>query len=149
MGLGVHGLMRLDDFSIRADDVGDALRRFVGDAVAGAVSDTDRPLSVAQQGVGEFVLRGELRVRFDVVGADAEDLDVFQFVVVDSNTESIAFSRSPAGAGFRVEPHDNGFSGVVAELNGGSGVILDFESRGLVAYFEHSYLPPMKSGVNP
>jgi hypothetical protein len=145
MCFGVHGPMRLDDVSIGADDVGDALRRFVGDAVAGAVGDTDRPVGVAQQGVGEFVLRSEFRIRFDVVGADAEDLDVLQFVVVDSNTESIAFSRSPAGAGFRVEPHDNGFSGVVAELDGGSGVILDFESRSLVADVEHLYLPPIET----
>ena len=137
MCLGVHGLVGLDDVSIRADDVGDALRPFVGDAFAGAVGDTDGPFGVAQQGVGEVVLRREFCIRFDVVGADAEDLDLFQFVVVDSNTESIAFSRSPVGAGFRVEPHDDCLAGVVAEVYGGSGVVLNCKFRGLFANFEH------------
>ena len=41
MCFGIHGFVRLDNVSIRADDVGDALRRFVGDAVTGAVGDTE------------------------------------------------------------------------------------------------------------
>ena len=138
MSLGVHCFVHLDHGAVRSDDVGDTFGGFVSGRFAGAVGDAERAIGVTEQREGELLLVSEFGVRAEVVGADAEDLDVSCFVVVDSNTESMAFRCSATGAGFGVEPHDHGSAGVVAEFNGGSGMVEDFEIGGPVSNIEHS-----------
>ena len=116
MGSRVYRFVRLGYGSIAVDYVGDPLRPAVG-AVGGAVGEADIAVGVAQQGIREIVFGREGSVFLYAVGADAENLNVPCFVILDSITESTRFRRSPRGSGHGIEPENHGLSRVIAELH--------------------------------
>ena len=121
----VHGFVRLGNGAVGANHIGDALGRRIAGVLAGAVGQAQGAVGVAQQWVGEFLFLGECCVGLLVVGAGAEYLYVFVFVTLDSITESYAFGRSATGAGAWIKPEDDGFSTVICQVYGFSGVVFD------------------------
>ena len=130
----IHLVVDLGDQTVRSDHVGMAVSRLIRRAAAGSVRRADRTFGIAQQRVRKILIFGELGVGFLGVRADAENLDVLRFILLDSITESDAFGRSPTSAGARVKPEYHGFTGVVAETHFPPRVVLNRKLRGFVTH---------------
>jgi len=110
---GINLGMGLENGSVRADYVSDALGASRSGTLAGAVGKTNLALTIAQQWVGkvEFLRKG--RILPHRIGADTQDLDIFCFVVMDSITESFSLGRSATRIGLWIEPEHYGLAAVV------------------------------------
>jgi hypothetical protein len=133
--------MRLRDLSFLVDHVRDAAGVFVFGGIAGAVSESDRPLRVAEQREGEVELFGEALVVGRRVEADAEDAGVFLAVLFDEVPEPGPFPRSAGCVGFWVEPEDYFFAAQILKADTVAFVIGHVKLRGLLAGLEHLSLP--------
>src|SRR5205085_784473 len=129
--------IRLGDFSVLVDDVGDAFGVLVLRLGGRAVGEPDLAVGVAQQGEVELELFGEAAVGVDVVEAAAEDLDVLCGELVAEVPEPGTFQRSAGCVGLGIEPEQDLAAAVVGELPRAAGVVLHFEIRRGVARLEH------------
>jgi hypothetical protein len=130
-------LLRVDlgegvlDPAVRADDVRDAARGAVRRGIAGAVGQADRPLRVAQQGIGEGELRRERGVLLDRVERDPEDRRTLRFELRAQVAVPATFEGSSGGVGLRVEPQDDAAPAELVETPVLAVVILHVERGGL------------------
>ena len=129
--------MRLGDLAVLIDHIGNALRVLIFGAARGAVRDPDLALRVTEQREGKVELLRELAVLLDRVEADAEDLDVLRFVLLDRVPEPGTLERSAGCVGLRVEPEHDLHAAVIAELPALAEVIGHVEIGGLIANVEH------------
>jgi len=90
-------------------------------------------VGVAEQSKWEVEFLGKGAVLFDGVKADAEDFGVLVSVLLDSITESNAFSGSARGVGFRVKPQHDCPASVIAQAYVFARVRFDGKIRRLVS----------------
>jgi hypothetical protein len=64
-------------------------------------------IGIAEQRKGKLILLGELGILFDVVEADAEDLDIIPFKIANLIAEPATLDRSAGSVGLRIEPENN------------------------------------------
>ena len=129
--------MDLSDLSLLVDHVRDAACVFVFRRVGGTVRDPDLAVGVAQQREGELVLGREVRVVFDAVEADADDLRVLFLVLAREVPEPGTLGRSAAGIRFRIEPEHELLAAEVAQLHAIAVVIERLEIRRGIAHLQH------------
>jgi len=130
--------MRLRNLPVLVDDVGDAARVLVLFRLRRAVSDADLAIGVAQERKGEVEFLRELRVRFAIVEADAEDFGVLLFVLGREVPEPGTFERSAGCGGLRIEPEDDFLSAQIAKPHCVPFVIDDFEVRCDITNIQHA-----------
>jgi hypothetical protein len=129
--------MRLQDFAVLADHVGDAARVFILLALRRAVGEADLAVGVAEEGEGEVEFLGEVGVRGLVVEADTENLDILFFVFADEVAEPATLQRSAGGIGLRIEPEDHALAAQVAQTDVVAVVIEDVEIGCLISNLKH------------
>jgi hypothetical protein len=89
-------------------------RLFIGTR---AICDSHAAIGIAQQWKGKIVLLGERSILFNVVKADAKDLDIILIEVADLIAEPATLDRSARGIGLRIEPENNLASAQFRERN--------------------------------
>jgi hypothetical protein len=104
MACGIDFGIGLEDLSILADHISDALGIFIVGRFARPVSQSYFPVRIAQQGEWKLKLLRKSRIFFDGVKTDAKDLCVFRLILSDSITESFAFVGSAGGVCLWVKP---------------------------------------------
>jgi hypothetical protein len=129
--------MRLGDAALFVDQVPDAAGVFVFRRDGGAVGDADLPIGIAQQREGKFVFLRKLRIVFDVVETDAEDLRVFRFVLIDEVPEPGTFGGSAGGIGLRKKPEHDLLAAEVLQLPALAAMIGRFEIGCRIANLQH------------
>jgi hypothetical protein len=68
------------------------------------IRQADPAIGIAQQRKRKFVLLGEGGVLFDIVEADAQDLDIILFEIADLIAEPATLSSSSGSICLRIEP---------------------------------------------
>ena len=96
--------------------------------------------SVGQKVESKVVFRPEFLMRLFTVGGNAEQLDVLFIEDVVRVTERAGLERSARRVVFRVEKQHNALAFEIRKLYGISILVLAFEIRCLIAFFEHK--PP-------
>lgn len=129
--------MRLGDAAVLVDDVGDAAGVFVAGARGRAVRETDLPVRVAQQGVGEGELLREAGVLVCRVETRAEDLRVLRGVLIVEVPEPGTLEGSARCVGLRKEPEHDSLAAQIAESDLAAGVVADLELGRDVANLQH------------
>ena len=129
--------VRLRDLAVLVDHVGDAAGVLVFRRVGGAVRDADLPVGVAEERKWEVVLLREVRILFDGVEADADDLRVLFLVLAGKVPEPGTLGRSPSGVGLRIEPEDEFLAAKVAQLHAVPVVIDRLEIGSGIAWLQH------------
>ena len=71
---------------------------------ASAIRHPHASVGIAKQREGKIVLLGKVGIPFDVVEADAQDLNVVLIEVVDLVAEPATLSRSARRVGLRIKP---------------------------------------------
>jgi len=77
-----------------------------------------------------------------VINRNAKQLDIFLFEFVVRITERTCFLRSARCVVFRIEEKNDTLTFEIGKLNGIAVLILRFEIRRLIAFFEHK--PPLR-----
>ena len=106
----------------------------------------DRLVGIRKQVELKSVLRSEFLVSLLVVDGDAQQLDVLIFKFVVRITERACFLRSTRCVVFRIEEKYYALAFEVGQFNGIAVLILRFEIRSFVTFFEHK--PPMNVGLH-
>ena len=130
----------MENIAVGTDHIRNSLRCTILLRSAAAVSDADLTFGVAKQRIRKRLIISELLVRRDVVGAAAQNLNIFCFKVLDSITESLALSRSATGARAWVEPQHDRLPFIVAQPDRVALVIENFKVRRLVTCIQHKCL---------
>lgn len=133
----VDFVVDLRDFPLLVDHVRDALRVFVFRTARRAVRDPDLAIRVAQQRKCKVEFLSKLRIVFDRIKTDAENLSVLLFVLAGEVPEPGTLCRSTGCIGLRIEPQHDLLAAVVAQLRALAAVVGDFEIGCLIANFEH------------
>jgi hypothetical protein len=114
---GIDFGINLENLSVLANYIGNALGVFIPGRFARPISQSNFPVRVAQQGKGKLKFLRKGSVILDGVKTDAKDLYVFRVVLSDSITESFAFVGSAGCVCLRVKPQDHLISCKFAQRN--------------------------------
>ena len=137
MSLGGDLGVRLDDFLVGADDIGDPGGCARPGRVARPVDHPDGAIHVAEQGKGIPELLREGGVLLHPVEGNAQDRNVLFLVFGEEVAEPATLGGSARSIRHRIEPEDDGLSPVVREAPDRPRMVFHFEFRGRVTDLEH------------
>jgi hypothetical protein len=100
----VHLTDGLSYAAFRVDHISDAFCVLSRRVITRTIGHSYFAIRIAEQPIRETEFFGECPILFFRIKADAKNLDILIAVLLDSITESITFSRSARGIGFRVKP---------------------------------------------
>ena len=106
----VHVWINLHNLSFSVNEKADPVRVLRVGTVAGAIGQAHRTVGIAKQWEIEVKLLRKGGVFLHAIEADAENLDAFIVVLLDSIAEPAALDSSPWGVGLGVEPQDHMFA---------------------------------------
>ena len=133
--------MDLCDPAFSVDDDCDSVGVACFGVRAGTIRLPDFPIRVAEERERELEFLGEVRVLFDRVEADPENLDFEGSVGAEMVAEPATLNRSARRVGLRVEPQDDALPPVVLQLSFLARVVQYLEIGSLLANSQHDAPP--------
>lgn len=125
--------MGLEDLPVLADDVGDPAGVLVAGTVARSIREADLVVRVGNEPERKVELVGEALAVLTVIEADADDLGVLRFVLIDEVPEPGTLLRSARCIGLGKKPENDFLSPQVAEADRVSAVVGRIEFGSFVA----------------
>src|SRR3954449_7180883 len=137
MAVGVHAPHDLRHVAVGVDHERRARVRVLA-LLRDAVGLAQRVLGVGQQRERQLVLRLELLVRGDGVGADAEHLRARALELAPGVADAAGLARAAGRVVLGIEVEDDRLAAQLGEPDGLAAVGLELEVRSRLAFFDHA-----------